>query len=352
MMATIRERAGRAGKPAYTVIIRLKGYPPQTETFSRKTDAKRWAQQTEAAIREGRHFKSVESKRHTLAEVIDRYLRDVAPRMKTANMREAHLQWWKAELGDRVLADVTPALIVEMRDNLLRGKTRRGIRSASTVNRYLAALSHVFTVAVREWQWTEDNPFRKMSTLKEPSGRVRFLDDDERARLLIECKAHSTELYTIVVVALSTGARRGEVLGLRWKDVDFARRTLVLHDTKNGERRALPLQGRAYTLVQDMSKVRRIDTDLLFPGTRDPHKPLAVGNIFNAAVVRAGIENFHFHDLRHSAASYLAMNGATIPEIAGVLGHKTLQMVKRYAHLSDLHTARVVERMNAAIFPE
>ncbi len=179
---------------------------------------------------------------------------------------------------------------------------------------------------------------------------MRFLDDDERARLLVESKAHSDELYTIVVLALSTGARRGELLSLTWKDVDLARRTLVLRETKNGERRSLPLQGHAFVLVQDMAKLRRIDTDLLFPGTKDPKRPLAIGNIFNAAVTRAGIEDFHFHDLRHSAASYLAMNGATIPEIAGVLGHKTLQMVKRYAHLSDQHTAQVVARMNTAIF--
>lgn len=333
-MATIRERTGRDGKPSYTVIVRLKGYPQQTETFARKTDAKRWALQTEAAIREGRHFKTVEAKRHTLTELVERYIRDVAPGLKTSQMREAHLLWWKAEIGDHVLADVTPALLIEKRDKLAREHCRIGrpprarvnaqprsvsprLRTSSTVNRYMDAASHMFTIAMREWQWIDENPFRKISSLKEPPGRVRFLDDDERARLCTECKAHSDVLYTIVVLALSTGARRGEMLGLSWKDVDFARRTLVLHETKNGERRALPLQGRAFALVQDLAKVRRIDTDLLFPGTKDPHKPLAVGNIFNAAVTRAGIENFHFHDLRHSAASYLAMNGATIPEIAG-----------------------------------
>lgn len=352
IMATIVERTGRDGRPAYTVTVRLKGYPHQTATFDRKTDAKRWTQQTEAAIREGRHFKTVEAKRHTLAELVDRYIRDIAPGLKTADMRKAHLLWWRTEIGDHVLADVTPSLLIERRDKLARGHTRRGQRSPSTVNRYMDAGSHAFTIAVREWQWIEENPFSKISSLKEPPGRVRFADDDERTRLLAACKAHSAELYAIVVLALSTGARRGEILSLTWKDVDFTRRTLILHETKNGERRALPLQGHALTLVRDLAKVRRIDTDLLFPGTKDPKRPLVIGNIFNAAVARAGIENFHFHDLRHSAASYLAMNGATIPEIAGVLGHKTLQMVKRYAHLSDQHTARVVERMNAAIFPE
>ena len=349
-MAYIRERAGRGGRPAYCVYVRLRGYPPQTATFVRKTDARRWAQQTEAAIREGRHFKSIEAKGHSLAELIHRYLQGVASRLKTADDRRAHLEWWKAEIGDYVLADITPALIVNMRDKLRRGHTRRGQRSASTVNRYLAALSHVFTMAVREWQWADDNPFRKVSILKEPSGRTRFLDDEERARLLTACKAHSLELYTIVVLALSTGARRGEILSLHWKDVDLTRRTIVLRQTKNGEQRALPLQGHALSLVCDMSRVRRIDTDLLFPGKRDPSKPLAIGNIFTAAARRANIKNFHFHDLRHSAASYLAMNGASTAEIAAVLGHKTLQMVKRYAHLSEQHTASVVARMNDKIF--
>ena len=193
---------------------------------------------------------------------------------------------------------------------------------------------------------------RKVRKLKEARGRVRFLSDNERPRLLDACKAHSPTLYAAVVLALSTGARQGEILNLTWRDIDLARGMIILEETKNNERRAIPLQGLALELVKDMSKVKRIDTDLLYPSKQDPSKPLYVHSIWRATVKKAGIEDFRFHDLRHSCASYLAMNGASLAEIADVLGHKTLQMVKRYSHMSEQHTAGVVARMNKQIFGE
>jgi integrase len=268
-----------------------------------------------------------------------------------ARNQAKQLAWWRAELGTRTLADVTPAVIAEARGKLARGVTVRGRqRSPSTVNRYLAALSHALTVAMKEWGWLEDNPLRKVTKPKEPRGRVRYLADDERARLLEECRrSESPDLYCAVVLALSTGARRMEILGLRWGQADFARRAITLLETKNGEIRSLPLVGHAFDLLEERAKIRRIDTDLVFPG-RKRNRPIDLRSPFETAVKRAGIEDFRWHDLRHSAASYLAMNGATLAEIAELLGHKTLAMVKRYAHLSQAHTTRVVEAMNVRIF--
>jgi len=214
----------------------------------------------------------------------------------------------------------------------------------------MAALSHAFTVAVKEWGWLEDSPLRKVSKPKEPRGRVRYLADDERGRLLEECpKSDSPDLYCALVLALATGARRSEILCLRWGQVDFTRHAITLLETKNGEIRSLPLVGHAFGLMDARAKVRRIDTDLVFPGRKE-NRLVNLRFPFRTAVKRAGIEDFRWHDLRHSAASYLAMNGATLAEIAEVLGHKTLTMVKRYAHLSQAHTTRVVESMNARIF--
>jgi integrase len=140
-----------------------------------------------------------------------------------------------------------------------------------------------------------------------------------------------------------------EILGLRWRDVDFQRQTITLHDTKNGERRVLPLQGHALELIQQCSNGRRLDSDFVYP-SRNGKKPFDLRRAWTAALKESNIPNFRWHDLRHSAASYLAMNGATLAEIAEILGHKTLAMVKRYAHLSDAHTAGVVRRMNEKIF--
>ena len=140
-----------------------------------------------------------------------------------------------------------------------------------------------------------------------------------------------------------------EILRLTWRDVDLQRGTLTFHQTKNGERRTVPLTGQALTLMQHHARVlRRIDTPLVFPRA-DGRKPLDLRYAFRQALEVAQIAGFRFHDLRHSAASYLAMNGASLVDIAEVLGHKTLQMVKRYAHLSEAHTAGVVARMNAAM---
>ena len=147
-----------------------------------------------------------------------------------------------------------------------------------------------------------------------------------------------------MTIALTTGMRQGEILTLRWPVIDLERKRLVLHETKNGERRAVPLTGPALTTLKAWAKVRRLDTDLVFPETKGFH------HRWWEALERAKLTDFRFHDLRHTAASYLAMHGATPSEIAEVLGHKTLQMVKRHAHLSDSHIAGVMERVNAKVF--
>jgi integrase len=262
--------------------------------------------------------------------------------------RWRHLTWWKDQIGGRLLIDVTPSLLAEYRDKLARGEGR--LRSPATVVRYMAALSHAFSVAVREWEWLDDSPLRKVSKPKEPRGRVRFLSDDERKILLVACKqSKAPYLYPLVVLALSTGARRGELLGLTWGDIDLKRKVAILHQTKNDERRALPLAGHALDCVEKLAETRRIDTNLLFPDETGK-KPVEIRPGWERVLKEAEIEDFRFHDLRHSAASYLAMNGASLAEIAAVLGHKTLQMVKRYSHISDPHTANVVAKMNKNIF--
>lgn len=352
-MATITKRRDSNGNTSYQVKVRLKGYPAQSATFERLTDAKKWATQTEAAIRERRHFRSVEAQKHTLAELVGRYVRDVLPTKGGATQltQQRQLEWWKKELGEYSLAECTPALIAEARDKLVRQS------SGSTANRYLAVLSHAFTVACKEWGWIETNPVFLVTKPKEPRGRVRFLSDDERARLLAACRESpsSSWLYPLVVLALSTGMRAGEIRALTWDRVNLKQGRILLEETKNGDRRVVPLAGHALQLLKAYAKVRRLDTDLVFPSRRlskpgAPAKPVNLQHPWEEALQQAGIEDFRFHDLRHSAASYMLMNGATVAELAEVLGHKTLQMVKRYSHLSEAHAKGLVERMNAAIF--
>jgi integrase len=370
-MASIRKRTNKDGSVSYRVDVRLKGFPPQRATFKRLADAKKWAGQTEAAIQENRYFKAAEARKHTFGELADRYIKETLPK-KSASAQEnqkPQIKWWKTQIGHYTLADITAAQIAACRDKLLTEPNKKGqlIRPA-TVNRYIAVLSHAFNGAVNEWGWLEDSPMRKVSRPSEPRGRIRFLSDDEtdsngetidgeRTRLLKACQASDNSyLYPVVVLALSTGMRRGEIMGLTWDDVDLHQGRITLYETKNGEIRVVPLVGKSLELLKAKAKaraeekIRRIDTNLLFPSKVKQDKPMDLRAPWKTALKAAGIEDFRFHDLRHSAASYLAMNGASLAEIAEVLGHKTLQMVKRYSHLSEAHTAGVVERMNARIF--
>ena len=247
-MATIVPRTTKGGNTRYRVQVRLRGHRPQSNTFDRLTDARKWAQQTEAAIHEGRHFPYSAAKRRKVADLIDRYVADVLPQKpKSILAQHAQLIWWREQIGDCLLSDLSPSLIAECRDRLAKIEVPGGYkRSPGTVNRYMAPLSHALNIAMKEWGWIHDNPMLRVTKFKESRGRVRFLSDDERDRLLAVCRdSSSTFLYPAVILAISTGMRRGELLGLSWKDIDLDREMITLHDTKNNERRAVPLKGLA-----------------------------------------------------------------------------------------------------------
>lgn len=351
-MATITKRKTADGQLRYRAQVRLNG-TNLSETFTRKTDARIWAEQTEGDIRSGR-FKTLEAQKHTVTEAIDRYIETVLPEKKewTQRSQKIQLDWWKSHIGNKLLSDVNAAVITHCKDKLHAGKTRLGRgRGPATITRYMAVLSHLFTVARKDWSWVDSNPFSDVSRPREPRGRVRFLDDDERERLLKACRESTNDmLYPVTLLAISTGMRQGEIMGLRWPDVDFDKGRIILEDTKNNDRRAVPLAGLAHNVLAEYKRThRRVDTDLLFPG-KNPKKPMHLRTPWTSALKRAGIENYRFHDNRHTAASYLVMNGATLAEVAEVLGHRTLAMTRRYAHMSDSHVSGVVERMNAKIF--
>lgn len=350
-MATITKRQTADGKPYYTAQVRLKGYPAQTATFNRLTDAKKWTQDTESAIREGRHFKTAEAKKHTVAEMIDRYLSGAKLTKVQDDHIGLHLRRWKEEIGYMLLSDVTADTLTMVKEKLLNEQVRGKYRSPTTVLRYMASLGTAFNAAIRDWAWLEESPMKNIKKPKAARGRVRFLDDGERERLLIACKESRNKLlYTCVVLAMSTGMRQAELFNLRWSDVDLKDGFLILHETKNGDRRRVPLAGHCLALLREHAKVRRLDTPLLFPGIKNPLNPIDLQTPWETARRNAGVTDFTWHDLRHCTASYLAMNGASMADIAAVLGHKTLQMVQRYSHLSDTHVSNVVASMNEKIF--
>lgn len=343
------------GSTKYYVRVRLKGQKSQSATFNRLTDARKWKQSTEAAMREGRHFPSSISKKRTVADLIDRYIANVIPH-KTGDDKQKQnqtnqLNWWKDQIGHMVLAELSPSVIIETREELLDRPNRYGEPlSGATANRYCAIFSHALNVATNEWEWLKENPLSKIKKFPESSGRERFLSKEERESLLSETANDKNKyLHTVVVIAISTGARLGEIMNLKWKDVDLNKGTLIFYKTKNGKIRKVPLAGYALELMIAHSKVRRLDTNMVFP-SRDGNTPAAIWAAFDRAREAANIEDFRFHDLRHTAASYLAMNGASLTELAEILGHKTLQMVQRYSHFCESHTTKIVTDMNEKVF--
>ena len=352
-MAQIRERARKNGKKSFFVRIRMRGKPEATASFYRLTDARIWAQQIETEMRDGRYIKTAEARKHTVSDLVERYIRDVLPRkVKVGRFYAIQLGWWKRQIGDVLLSELTPVLISEHRELLSQTETiRKTKKSNATVNRYLAALSTAISTAINEWGWMEENPLRKVSKLKEPRGRVRYLSDEERELLLIACKeSHNPDLYLTVILAMSTGGRQSEIWGLNWKCVDLKNGFITFEETKNDEPRSVPLTGHAFELMMERSKVPRIDTDLAFPSRVDRHKPFDFRRPFQMAIKAAQIEDFRWHDLRHCAASYLVMAGVDMRTVAEILGHKTIQMTQRYAHLSPEHLKDAVAKMNRKIF--
>jgi integrase len=338
-MAGIRRRIGSDGKPRYQVIVKLRGRKPVYQTFRSKKLAKEWATRVEGEMLAGRLLPRQEAERHSLEEVVNSYLEDHEANLSAgeARKRRHQLGWWVNELGPITLASLSPGVI---RDAL--SKKRRTV-SGPTCNRYLAALSAALEVAVREWEWCETNPARSVRRFPEHRGRVRFLSGEERDALLEACrKSDDGRLYPLVIFALATGARQGELLNLKWSDVDLAKRRAVLHQTKNHDRRTLSFPGPAGDELRRLSRTPHISGYLFASPSGQTNFPKKA---WEKALDEAGIEDFRFHDLRHTAASYLAMSGATLPELAAFLGHRTLAMVKRYAHLTEPHSEQVAARM-------
>jgi len=368
-MATIEKREGKNGT-TFRALVRVKGFPTQRKTFKRLTDAKMWASRTETEIHKG-EFKSVttEARRHTLKDVIEEYKASVLSKKAASSQRveKTYLNHWESELGVDALsyldANTINKKILELemagdaRVALKDGQKPARPKSPKTIKHYRDTLDRLLNFA-HQRGWMGQNPMGGVTRItKINNARTRYLEDAEREALLQACKSSpNRQLYPIVIFALSTGARLSEITGLKIADVSLSFNKAILRDTKNGETRSVPIWGHLHEVLTDHIKwLEEFHKDIeaepvwFFPRS-DGLKPIEIRKAWENARAKAGIKDFRFHDLRHSAASYLAMNGATLLEIAAVLGHKTLQMVKRYSHLSEDHTSDVVKKMNQKIF--
>lgn len=360
-MATIRERVKADGTRIFHVQVRMTGFPARTASFPTKRQAERWGKIIEADMIEGKHFRSAEARRRSVSEAIDRYFAEELPKKRAGDMHRHNLPSWKKNLGHLKLADVTAPIIVEYRGklhretftrakpeskrSLVRGREARQFRrKPPTVNRYLACLSHVFTVARKEWHWMGHNPFDGVSKFSEGKGSVRFLSENERGRLLVET-AKDPQLHTFTILALATASRAGELWGLSWADVDLQEGRLLLRRTKNAEPRSAWIQGESLRLLRE-HRERRLSEDRVFVSVTG--KQYRYDKLFTAACEAANVKDFTFHGLRHSSATYLAREGATEQQLRAIGGWKS-NVVSRYVHLAAEDARAVVEKMNQRI---
>ncbi len=354
-MATIEPRELKDGTKRYRVRVRLLGELPRTKTFKRLTDAKAWAAKVETDMGHGTYVPTTADRRRNLRELIKKYREEYLPTrgMRDATKHESLLQWWDDNFGHVTLDKLKPEMVAEGRRKLAARRKRDGEPlSGATINRHLAALSAVCKWAWKELRWLPSNPVLDVSKAPESTGIIRYLVDMERKALLHACrKSPDPNIYPAVMLALATGARYSNIRFLTWSDVDLKEWRLRFVEVKNGQPRYVPVVGPAQAALQAQFDADATQSGWVFKGARDD-APADLDKPWRKVRKDAGIEDVRFHDLRHTTASYLTMNGASLAEVAEALGHRTLVMAKRYAHQSGEHVRATFERMAARLADE
>ncbi len=333
-MATFRKRGER-----WQARIQRRGHPPLTKSFLNRQDADKWARLTESELERGLYICPAEAQRTTLADALDRYKREVSIHKKSHGVEKYYIQHWeRSKLAPLALSAIRGSDVAQYRDKRLKA----GL-STSSVKHELALLSHLFSVASREWGMESlGNPVKAIRQPAMARGRERRVSDAEIDAL---CQFVNSDLAACVRLALHTAMRRGELLRLRWADIDFTKAVAVLHDTKNGDRRVVPLSSVAMGLL--LGLVRRIDGGVFgLTDSRVSHGlKAAVGKARKAYEAEGGTDerflvDLHFHDLRHEAASRLVEKGLYPLEVMAITGHRDTKMLKRYVHLKAEDLAR------------
>ena len=210
----------------------------------------------------------------------------------------------------------------------------------ATINRALSRLRRMFSLGV-EWEILEESPMAGIRFFKENGGRNRYLTLEESNRLIANCI--SPRVRAIVTVALHSGMRLGEILNLQWYDLDFASGFILVRDSKNGESRHVPMDATLFALFR--AYPHRLGTDLVFSSSSGG-RIVDVRTGFLNTCKRAGLTDLHFHDLRHTFASQFVMAGGDLYILKEILGHKSITMSQRYAHLSPTYKIKAIDRMN------
>ena len=323
--------------------IRLKGLRPITKTFSTKTKATAFARQVEGDSEFARKLGAPVIKVLSFEELIDLY-------MQTASFRDpsayGRINYWRETFKGKPVNSIDEFMVDEELHKIAEKNT------GSTVNRYKSHLSAIFTFLIRHKDFKRlglINPVMRESVTryKENPAKDRFLSKNEQKRLLEACKQSNWDkMYLLILLALTSGARKGEILGLRWKEIDFKERVAFLGETKNGKPRYIPLTQK---VVEALMRIRDKPDYLIFHSTVSEYSAFDVKKQWANVLKMAGIEQCRFHDLRHSAASNYIRAGRSLFEVGTLLGHSSTQMTARYSHLAIHDTLSMADAVAGSI---
>ena len=314
-MATFRKRADK-----WQARVQRSGQSSLAKSFNTKADAVKWARHTESQLDLG--TLAPKAAMPLLDRIVERYLAEVTPTKKGAAQElNRGRQIARTSLGSMQLDKITSEVVSKYRDGRLRGV------SNNTVRLELAFISVVFEQCAKEWGYKVSNPVKQIRIPKPGKPRQRRLGPGEEEALLAACAASSaTYLHSLVVLAIETGMRFGELVSITWDNVDLDARTIHLADTKNGHARTVPLSTRALEAINRMISPHESKVFAQHRGT--------IRAAFGAALKRSGVgSDLRFHDLRHEAVTRLFEKGLNPIEVGMISGHRSMSMLQRYTHL-------------------
>lgn len=313
-MATIRKRGNR-----WQAQVRIDGFRGVSKSFHNKEDALKWSRQTEASMDRG-DFDDKKTPIISVSDLLNKYLTEVTPNKRGWREETYRINAIKRDdIGAIRISELSSQHVAAYRDRRLNKI------ASSTLRRDVVIFRHAIEVGIREWGVPlKENPARRLRLPKQPKSRDRRLTGEEHSKLLEVAERRKWWMKPIIIIALETAMRRGEILSMRWQHLGDEFTTLRIPTTKNGEERIIPLSPKARSVLKEITK----DKELIFPTSAN-----AFRLSWERIVAAAGIEDLRFHDLRHEAVSRLFERGLSLPEVALISGHKDPRMLFRYTHL-------------------
>jgi integrase len=327
---------------------------------SKYSDAETMLYTVKKAVKEGKLPETVQIANHTFEELAEKYKAWVTGRQASAEVKGYVIDALVKRFGPLPLRRFNTSLVEQLQTDLMakgfKEKSKKGMKAGGN-NKVLNILRHMFSKAV-EWEMVEAETLKRVRKVKlfREDKRLRFLSIEEAKALVSVCDEH---LQPIVITALNTGMRRGEIFHLKWDNVDLQHGFILLSKTKNGERREIPINDtlretlnglpRRFAEVEKDGKKEKVLVPYVFHDPKTLRHYTDLKRSFASALKLVGITDFHFHDLRHTFASQLVMAGVDLVAVKELLGHKDIKMTLRYAHLAPAHKRKAVKVLDTLL---